>query len=249
MRRLEKVISDVCVKFSVTPRLTDFDAEIVGTNQKGKFIVDFNTAKAKYRNVQLNLPGKHQIENAKTAILLAETLQESGFNIAPKNIIEGLQTAVHKGRLEFYKGILFDGAHNVSGAKALRDFLGEFYGDNQITIVFGAMKDKNLREIAEILFPLAETLILTEPKNPRSASLEDLQEIAGKILERSKILIVAEIGDAIEAARKITVNYSLDKGSLICLTGSLYLVGEAQNALIKSVSKMGSNLRKFGNEL
>jgi dihydrofolate synthase / folylpolyglutamate synthase len=200
----EKVILERCKEFKVVPRRTNFDLP----------------------SIELSLKGKHQIENAKVAVRLAESLK-----IDKAHIINGLQTATHKGRLEFYQGILFDGSHNIAGAKALREYLAENMSQ-PITLVFGAMKDKQIAEIAEILFPLAENLILTQPNNSRSATVEELEEIALKIIDKSKVFVVPNVKDAIDSARQIAETYPATKGSLICVTGSLYLVGEAQKYLI-----------------
>lgn len=221
----EKVILERCADFGVTPNLADFDAEIIGFDQKGKFVVNFKTAKAEYQNVRLNLPGRHQIENAKTAILLAETLQENGFDIAPENVVEGLQTAVHDGRLEFYRGILFDGAHNVAGAKALKNYLDEFI-KQPVTMIFGAMRDKDLSEIAAILFPPVENLIFTRPANSRAMETKDLLKFLPKNFDRQKVSETQTVSEAVEIARKISA-----AENLICATGSLYLVGEARKLL------------------
>lgn len=220
----KNVIAQVCADFGVTPKSADFAAKISGFDEKGKFVINFKTDKAEYKNVQLNLPGRHQIENAKIAILLAETLQESGFQIAPENIIEGLQTAIHKGRLEFYDGILFDGAHNVAGAKALKNYLDEFI-KKPITMIFGAMKDKDLAEIAETLFPKADKLIFTKADNPRSV---EPQEFLNFLREYGigTVSTANNVAQAIRLARQIT-----PKDSLILVTGSLYLIGEAQKIL------------------
>ncbi len=227
----ERILSETCADFGVTPKSADFDVEVIGFDEKGKSIVNFKTAKAEYKNVRLNLPGKHQIENAKAAILLAETLQESGFNIAPENIIEGLQAAIHKGRLEFYKGILFDGAHNVAGAKALKNYLDEFV-KQPVTLIFGAMKDKDLLKIAEILFPKAEFLILTKPDSPRSIETSELIKFLPDDYSGDNVFQADGVEEALEIAGKVS-----PVKNLICVTGSLYLVGEAQKHLAVSGEK------------
>ena len=181
---------------------------------------------------ELGLAGEHQRDNACVAILLAEILADDfNFRIGREKIEKGLHTAKHKGRLEFYKGILFDGAHNVAGAKALRDYLQKYHSDTKIMLVFGAMKDKEIEEIAEILFPLAEDLILTEPDNPRAMPVGELKETAAKFLDKSKIFSIPEVSDAIDSAQKISLNYTATRKSLILVTGSLYLIGEAQKIL------------------
>ncbi len=219
----EKIISARSANFGVTPKLADFEAEITGV-KKGNFTVNFKTGKAEYKNVRLNLRGKYQIENAKIAVLLAEILQEN-FSITTENIIEGLQTATHKGRLEFYKNILFDGAHNASGARTLREFLDEFV-EQPVTMIFGAMKDKDLNEIAGILFPKAEKLIFTKPDNPRSMEAPELLNFVPGNFNKENIFVTNTVEEALKKAIEISSGRDL-----ICVTGSLYLVGEVQKIL------------------
>jgi dihydrofolate synthase/folylpolyglutamate synthase len=226
----EKVILDRCEKFGIKPSR---NCVWRGSQESKNF---FRTQKGFYSNNfylgEISLEGSHQRDNACVSIDLAETLaKDFGFKIGIEEIEKGLQTATHKGRLEFYLGILFDGAHNLAGAKALREYLKEFYPDTKIIFIFGAMKDKQIKEIGEILFPLAEDLIITEPDNPRSATVEELNEIALKIIDEKKIFIVPNVADAIDSARQISASYPETKHSLICVTGSLYLVGEAQKVL------------------
>ena len=194
----EEVVLERCREFQIEPLRTDFNLP----------------------KVELSLQGKHQIENAKTAVRLAQILR-----IDEAHIEQGLQTAKHKGRLEFYQGILFDGAHNVSGAKALREYLDEFI-NQPITMVFGTMRDKDLTEIAEILFPKAEKLILTKADNPRSTETADLLKATPGDFDKNKIFQIETVEKALKTAKEI----SLEKG-LILVTGSLYLVGEAQKIL------------------
>ena len=180
----------------------------------------------------ISLNGNHQRDNACVSIDIAELLaRDFGFRIGLEEIDKGLQTATHKGRLEFLNGILFDGAHNLAGAKVLRDYLQTTFYNTKFLLVFGAMKDKQITEIAEILFPLAENLILTEPDNPRAATVAELHEIAEKIIDKKKIFTVPNVADAIDWARQISASYPAAKHSLICVTGSLYLVGEVQKVL------------------
>ena len=179
-------------------------------------------------DASIGLRGRHQIVNAATAIVMAEALRERGFNIANDAIIAGLGEATHPGRLELWPGhplILFDGAHNPASAQALRNYLDEFVSQ-PITMIFGAMRDKRLTEIAATLFPKANRLILTGIDNPRAASFEDLQSAAPREFDRSKIYAAASPRDALEIAHDLTT----DEG-MILITGSLYLVGAAQEIL------------------
>jgi dihydrofolate synthase/folylpolyglutamate synthase len=167
--------------------------------------------------IRIGLRGRHQLENAAVAIHLAETL-----SISRDAILSGLETAHHPGRLELIDGeppILLDGAHNPAGAEALRDYLEQF-GRKPLTLVFGAMSDKKLGRIGEILFPLADNLILTTIDNPRAASVETLQPIATRFGPES-VTKTKTVTDAFNTALRMTPNQGM-----ICVTGSLYLIGE-----------------------
>ncbi len=225
-KEAEKVIYGKCREIGVDPIWAIPEVKILEDFGGGLFALNFKTA-TNYKSV-LFLPGKHQWINANLAIFIAENLINLGYKISKGEIEIGLENAEHKGRLEFYKGILFDGAHNVSGAKALREYLDEFI-HQPITLIFGAMKDKDLTEIARILFPKAETLILTTPDNPRSMETEELLKFVPPDFKKENVILAKTI----EESLKLASYYST--GGLICVTGSLYLVGEAQNILNRSV--------------
>ena len=140
-------------------------------------MVTFESKQNRYPVLRVGLRGMHQLENIAVAIRLAESLRERGFAIPAKAIGAGIENASHAGRLELWPGsppLLFDGAHNVAGALALRQYLDSFV-NTPITMVFGAMADKNLAEIAALLFPAAKRLVLTQFANPRAATVETLQ--------------------------------------------------------------------------
>lgn len=190
----------------------------------GSFEVTFETSEDRYENVQLALPGRHQITNAGLAIQLAEALRSRGFTISKAAIVAGLQAACHPGRLSQHHSLLLDGAHNPDAARALREYLDEFVKE-PLTLIFGAMKDKKLAEMAAVLFPDVNYLILTQPDNPRAASVETLQTLAEDFVRRERIFVVPTVGEALEKARSLT-----GTDGRICVTGSLYLVGEVSAA-------------------
>jgi dihydrofolate synthase / folylpolyglutamate synthase len=174
--------------------------------------------------VLLGLKGRHQVENAKVAILVAEILNEH-FPITAENIAHGLKKARHPGRLESVGRFLFDGAHNAGGAKVLREYLDEFI-DRPVTMVFGAMKGKDVSEMAKILWPKAEQVILTRPENPRAMSAGELASFAPETIDADKIVLANSAREAIETAQDLS-----SKNSIILVAGSLYLVGEVKKLL------------------
>jgi dihydrofolate synthase/folylpolyglutamate synthase len=192
----------------------------------GTFAATFETSEDRYENVQLIVPGRHQITNAALAIQLAEALRYRGLTIPKTAIVNGLQSARHEGRLEICgASILLDGAHNPDAARGLREYLDEFV-KGPLTLIFGAMKDKKLAEIAAILFPGVNHLILAQPDNPRTATIEQLKTLAEQFVPAEKIFAIPNMDQALEKARELT-----PPSGRILVTGSLYLVGEASAAL------------------
>jgi len=227
------VILRRCAEVKVEPSLEMDQSRqrIERVTDDGCLAVTFETDKPRYQNVLLGLRGRHQIVNASVAIRLAESLQKKGVEIAKAAIIEGLETARHPGRLELHDGrpsFLFDGAHNPAGAQALREFLDEFV-KRPVTLVFGAMNDKRLEEIATILFPAADHLILTQPDNVRAAEVAQLKMLAARVVNGARVAAAGSISKALQEAKEITPAHGL-----ICVTGSLYLLGE-----VKAIMKRG----------
>ncbi|MGA7913899.1 MAG: cyanophycin synthetase, partial [Candidatus Acidiferrales bacterium] len=112
-----------------------------------------------------------------------------------------------------------DGAHNPSGARELLKFWDENFADRRIFLVYGAMRDKAVDEIAGLLFPRAETVILTEPRQPRAVSAPLLAEMTGHHAKR--ILIERDPAQALERAIDLA-----NTANAVFATGSLYLVGD-----------------------
>lgn len=216
-REALKVLLKRCEETGVTPVLENGDHTIVGNTADGRFRVTFDTGTDHYESVLLGLRGRHQIENAAVAIRLAELLR-----VPHAAIVTGIETATHQGRLELIPhkpAFLIDGAHNPAGAQSLRSYLDEF-APRPLTLVFGAMRDKQLDRIAEILFPGAGVIVLTTVNNPRSATIEMLQPIADRFA-RGTVFTSESSSEALHIARANT-----PPEGLICIAGSLYLAGE-----------------------
>jgi dihydrofolate synthase/folylpolyglutamate synthase len=227
-----------CEEQRVTPRLVkEEEADVLGADETGRLRVRLRTKTDCYDDVLLGLRGRHQLTNVAVAVHLVEALRESGFDIPREAIIHGINNAEHKGRLEFSEGspsLLFDGAHNVAGARALRAYLDEFTS-GPVTMVFGAMRDKDLTEIAAVLFPAADRLILTRPQSPRAAAPEELSGTVPRGFDSSRITLVPSTDEALRLARAVT-----PPRGLVLITGSLYLVGEALAELEKQAAQLNS---------
>jgi len=196
--------------------------------EDGRICVALRTSQQRFEEVRLGLRGRHQMTNATVAVSLAEALRERGFEISAAAVKCGIETATHPGRLEFWEGppsILFDGAHNPAAARVLREYLDEFV-TKPITMIFSAMQDKALSKLASTLFNAADTLILTELDNPRGASLESLKHAVPSNIDGAKVQSARSVDEAMLLAERVA-----SPTGLICVTGSLYLVGAVQKVL------------------
>jgi len=186
--------------------------------------------------VETPLVGRHQLRNIALAIAAAEELAKQGLGknaqpgISPESIEHGIRRVRWPGRFqvlpphEGWPEIVFDVAHNPAGAWALRSALSEQYGDGPFIFIFGAMRDKAISEMAEILFPLAERVIATRPENPRSALPEEIQQAGSRT--GTEIEAIAEVSAALQNARALA-----GSTTAVVVTGSIYLVGEAMRIL------------------
>lgn len=186
--------------------------------------------------IETPLVGRHQLRNIALAIAAAEELSKEGIGkdalpgITAESIQRGIREVRWPGRFqvvaphEGWPEIVLDVAHNPAGAWALRSALSEQYDERRLIFVFGAMRDKAIAEMAEILFPLTECVIATRPGNPRSASTKEIQKYGGRT--GTAIEEVAEVPAALQRARSLA-----GPESVIVMTGSIYLVGEASAIL------------------
>ena len=220
-----KVILDHCESLSVTPNDEIYRPWKAVQNDDDSVSVE--TTRYVFQDVVLGLKGQHQIENAETALNIVQSLEyQFGLDMEDcECIVPGLQNARHPGRLEWIGNILLDGAHNVGGAKAMAAYIDK-YVDRPLTMIFGAMRDKNVKEIAAILWPRAAQIILTQPRNSRALHPKELIDLRPENVNQSKIVLTRSVYEAIGLAREETVSENVT-----IVTGSLYLVGEVRRLL------------------
>lgn len=180
--------------------------------------------------VETPLIGRHQLRNVALAIAAAEELDRQGFPVTAASIERGVRETHWPGRFQVMPAsgaapeYVFDVAHNPAGAWALRSTLSAGYPERPLTFIFGAMRDKAIGEMAEILFPLAERVIATRADNPRSAAPEEIREAASRT--STPIEEAADVAAAIALART-----SAPPDAVVVITGSIYIVGEAMRLL------------------
>jgi dihydrofolate synthase/folylpolyglutamate synthase len=175
--------------------------------------------------IDLRLPGRFQVRNALAALAAARLLAERGFPIDDDAIARGLAGARWPGRLERLAerpAIYFDGTHNPAGARELLAFWEEHLRGRRVVLVYGAMRDKAVDEISGLLFPRAETVILTEPHQSRAITAAVLAEMTRH--HAQTIEVVADPAQALERALELA-----QPEDAVFVTGSLYLVGDLRS--------------------
>ena len=185
----------------------------------------------RWSDLSLNLLGRHQLRNAACALAALEVLSEMGIDVSEESVREGLRTLQWEGRLEIIEipsgpRIYLDGAHNPAGSRVLREFLIEdrTNADGKLILVMGIMKEKNIAAMFRELLPLAHTVILTRADYHRAASLNELEAAAQPFAIHTSSC--DRISEAIDRAQSIA-----GPNDCICVTGSLFTVGEARAIL------------------
>lgn len=186
---------------------------------------------AKYPKIRLHLVGTHQIKNAATAVTVCEILQSQyGVKIKREDIYNGLKKTVWPGRLEVLSlkpKVLLDGAHNEDGANSLAEAL-KLFKRRRLVLCLGMLGDKEREKVVEILTPLADQVIITKPNSPRAGNWQYLAQLV-----EEKGLPVETIESP---ALAVTEGYNkLQPDDMLCVTGSLYMIAEAREALLKLI--------------
>ena len=190
------------------------------TTKKGTF--SYKGIEKNYSNLVCPLIGRHQMENAAVALGTIELLMASGFDIDDGDVTRGLKNVKWEGRLEVLcksPMLVVDGAHNPAGASVLCRAFRENFFYRKLVLIFGVLGDKDYRIMLKKLAPFADRLILTSPKEKRALHPGDMLPVAKTYT--NSIEVIGDSGKALSRAFALA-----GKDDLICVTGSLYLVGE-----------------------
>jgi len=175
-------------------------------------------------DITLPLAGRFQLRNALTAIAAARALQARRFPIVDDAIYSGLAAVRWPGRLERIAqnpDVFLDGTHNPAGARELAAFWERHFSGRSIHVVFGAVRDKAVDEVAGLLFPHATSVILTAARTSRAISPAALADLVAH--HAANIEVVAEPELAFERALE-----RAHPDDAVFVTGSLYLVGDVR---------------------
>jgi dihydrofolate synthase/folylpolyglutamate synthase len=211
------------------------DAFRVRRNKNGTF--NYFGIDNVWRNMHSGLIGRHQVDNAALVLAACEVLNKNNFGITLQNIQDGLVKNRWPGRLEIVSTsplIILDGAHNFIAARNLSRYMSENISDRKITLIVGILDDKPYTAMLKSLVPHCNSVILTSPKIDRALAPEKLYTIVKDII--TDIHIIPDVDKAI--------TYAIEAAStddVICIAGSLYVVGEVKEAFEKNAALLNKS--------
>jgi dihydrofolate synthase/folylpolyglutamate synthase len=205
-------------------------------------------SKSSRRELRLSMLGEHQLENAATAIAALDALAGSGLQLSSESAVKALEGIQVPGRMELFLDshaltppVVFDGAHNEDSMNALVAALKRHFPRRHYNFILGANNDKNIEDILRVIAPYAKRLMITGSVNPKAMPPMLIKQVAEKI--GLNCLLFESAIEALKEARS-----TADGDSVICVTGSLYLVAELRSALLADSHKSAnwSLLRREG---
>jgi dihydrofolate synthase/folylpolyglutamate synthase len=189
--------------------------------------IELRTALRDYGELEIGLPGEHQISNALVAVRVLEALAERGIDVPGAAIRSGLASVRWPGRLETLqlpngREAILDAAHNPQGAAALGAFLSAT-ARPKIPLVIAVMRDKDVAGILGALAPAISALIATRASNPRTADPQVIAEQARLVAPQLPIEVRSDLRGALDAAWHLSPK--------IVIAGSIFLLGDVMNEL------------------
>jgi dihydrofolate synthase/folylpolyglutamate synthase len=195
--------------------------------EEGRMRGSLRTPRQEYADLTVGLRGRHQLQNAVTAVRLLEELTAADvFPVSAAHIRTAVEDVTWPGRLEVVAwgdgSVVIDGAHNPSGAAALAAYVRDAYG-RAVPFVIGVMRDKHAEAMVAALAPVASHFVCTAAASARAMPADALADLASRVAPRVPVLWAASAPAALERARPL--------GSTVVVAGSLYLAGEVRAEL------------------
>lgn len=220
---VEEVVEETCREVgSSLVRTAPHTLRVLSSGRDGQTFL--------YRNqgpFQISLLGRHQLYNAAVALDVVWTLNRRRRRISPEAVIQGLRDAVWPARMELVRrspDILLDGGHNPQCIAALRQSLEELYPGKKILFLVGMLEDKDYPAMLDQMIPLAKLFVTVTPDSPRALSAQDLaQHLCQAGAEAQPCDSIAQ-----GVERVLSMAEAED---VICICGSLYMVGEVRHIL------------------
>ena len=173
---------------------------------------------------KLPLLGKHQLDNAATAVLAVEALARTGVEVSEEAVKQGLEAVKWPGRIEVLRHrplVVVDSAHTADSARRLRDTLLEYLRVDRATLVIGVMGDKDLEGLASAIEPAALRVIATQADHPRALAAESVASVFRA--QSVETFVEPKLGAAIDMATNLSTG-----SDAVVILGSIALAGEAR---------------------
>lgn len=207
---------------------TDATVTISSQTQKGT-VFSVKASHFAYEDLFLPLLGLHQVQNCIAVLEACAVLQKNGVALSAAQVRLGIGSAFWAGRMEICKEhpmVILDGAHNVDGIRRLAEGMELYFKDKDITLVLGVLGDKEYRQMAADILPLANRVILTEPHSERKLTA---QKLAAVITNRALPVLIEPV---LEDAYLRAVALAAEDGIILCC-GSLYMIGALRTHILK----------------
>ncbi|MEI8171985.1 MAG: folylpolyglutamate synthase/dihydrofolate synthase family protein [Deltaproteobacteria bacterium] len=220
--QIVNILEDICMQRGATLFMLGRDMK-VRMNRDGTF--NYRGIRKDYKNLICSLKGRHQIENAALAIGAVESIREKGFEMDDEAVWGGIRSTKWEGRLEILQQepmVLIDGAHNPAGISTLCRALETEFSYKRLIFIFGVLNDKDYGSMLKRIAPLTDRLIITRPQTERATPPGEIVSVALRYNHRN-VEVIENSRDALNRALSLA-----DLNDLICVAGSLYLVGEVK---------------------
>lgn len=216
---VHEVVRQVAEKRGARLHETNFsEIEVIKEELKGQV---FNIGATK--NIAITLLGEHQLKNAAVVLKTVHVLRKRGYEISDEALYEGFSKAKWPGRFELLQEnprFIVDGAHNPHGVRSLAAGIGMYFPKEKITFIAGVLKDKNYKEMFDLIVPYAKRIIAVQPGIYRALSHHELKQFLEESYE-VEVIEAEGIKEGIKKALELAGN-----NEAICAFGSLYMVGE-----------------------
>ena len=216
---VKKIIKDVCKKNNSPLYIAGKDFNYGSTKinwSKRQQVFSYYGLDKSYKNLTTTLLGKHQFSNVSLALACIELLRRR-LDIPDSAVQDGLKKVCWPGRFDIRKTMIFDGAHNPHGIKSLKENLKKYTNNKKITIVLSIMREKDYRGMCKELSGIIKSAVLFRLEIPRAVEPEILAETLKKFIKPDSIEIAEDFNDLINR---------VSNEKVVCVTGSLYLVGK-----------------------
>jgi dihydrofolate synthase/folylpolyglutamate synthase len=191
--------------------------------------------------LKLALDGRHQQENCVVSLAALNQIQASYPSLDVNAVVQGVDRVNWPGRLQTLETaedeptLLVDCAHNVDSATKLAYALTNDYAYRSLWLVLGITADKDVQGILDVLAPMAECTIMTTSGHPRAAAPSALAEMATSM--GLETMTSPNVAAAVRQAWQLA-----QPEDLICVTGSIFVVGD----LLNQWDSLQSDLRLAG---